>query len=105
MTTFDDREKAFENRFAHDQEFAFRAEARRNRRVGLWAAELMGKGGTSAEDYAAEILAAAVDGGSEAVVERIERDFAAARIQVSDHQVRRKMETVLAEVAEALKAE
>ena len=52
MTTFDDREQAFEKKFAHDSEMQFRAEARRNKLLGLWAAELMGR--TDAEAYAAE---------------------------------------------------
>ena len=56
MTTFDDRENAFENKFAHDAEMQFRAEARRNKLLGLWAAELMGKTGDDAEAYAREVV-------------------------------------------------
>lgn len=56
MTTFDDRENAFEAKFAHDAEMQFRAEARRNKLLGLWAAELMGKTGDDATAYAAEIV-------------------------------------------------
>lgn len=58
MTTFDDRETAFENRFVHDQELGFRAEARCNRLLGLWAAELLGKTGESAEAYARDVVKA-----------------------------------------------
>ena len=58
MTTFDDRENAFENKFAHDAEMQFKAEARRNKLVGLWAAELLGMTGDEAEAYAKEVIAA-----------------------------------------------
>lgn len=56
MTTFDDREHAFEAKFAHDAEMQFKADARRNKLLGLWAAELMGKTGTDAEAYAREVV-------------------------------------------------
>lgn len=56
MTTFDDRENAFENKFAHDAKLQFRAEARRNKLVGLWAAGLMGKTGEAAEAYAKDVV-------------------------------------------------
>ncbi len=56
MSTFDDRENAFENKFAHDAEMQFKAEARRNKLLGLWAAELLGKSGTDADDYAKEVI-------------------------------------------------
>ncbi len=56
MTTFDDRENAFENKYAHDAEMQFKAEARRNKLLGLWAAELLGKTGSDADDYAKEVV-------------------------------------------------
>ncbi len=56
MTTMNDREKAFENKFAHDAEMQFKAEARRNKLLGLWAAELMGKSGDAAAEYAKEVV-------------------------------------------------
>ncbi|MEP4196042.1 MAG: DUF1476 domain-containing protein [Aliishimia sp.] len=56
MSTFDDRENAFESKFAHDSELQFKAEARRNKLVGLWAAELMGKSGDDALAYAKEVI-------------------------------------------------
>ena len=58
MSTFDDRENAFENKFAHDAEMQFKAEARRNKLVGLWAAGLMGKSGEEADAYAKEVIKA-----------------------------------------------
>lgn len=56
MPTFDDRENAFENKFAHDAQMQFKAEARRNKLLGLWAAELLGKSGDDAEAYASEVV-------------------------------------------------
>ena len=56
MTTFNDRENAFENKFAHDAEMQFKAEARRNKLLGLWAAELLGKSGEAAAEYAKEVI-------------------------------------------------
>lgn len=56
MSTFDDRENAFETKFAHDAEMQFKAEARRNKLLGLWAADLMGKTGEEADNYAKEVV-------------------------------------------------
>ena len=58
MTTFDDRENAFESKYAHDAEMQFKAEARRNKLLGLWAAELLGKSGDAADEYAKEVVRA-----------------------------------------------
>ena len=58
MSTFDDRENAFESKFAHDSEMQFKADARRNKLVGRWAAELLGKTGEAAQDYAKEVVKA-----------------------------------------------
>ncbi|WP_395541928.1 DUF1476 domain-containing protein [Neotabrizicola sp. sgz301269] len=77
MTTFDDRENAFESKFAHDSEMQFKAEARRNKLVGLWAAGLMGKTGDAADAYAREVVAADFEeAGSEDVVRKIVADLA-----------------------------
>lgn len=74
MTTFDDREKAFESKFAHDAEMQFRAEARRNKLAGLWAAELLGKTGDAADEYALTVVTADFE---EAGVEDVVRKLAA----------------------------
>ena len=106
MTTFDDRERAFENLFAHDQELAFRAQARRNRDIGLWAASQMGKSGADAELYGAEILMLSIEkGGVGAVVERLRRDLASQGITVSEHQIERRMAELLAAAVEHVKRE
>ncbi len=70
MTTFDDRENAFENKFAHDAELQFKAEARRNKLAGLWAAGLLGKSGDDAAAYAAEVVRADFEEAGDADVVR-----------------------------------
>ena len=76
MTTFDDRESAFENKFAHDEEMKFRAEARRNKLLGLWAAELLGKTGDAAAAYAIEVVKADFEEpGTEDVVRKVAGDL------------------------------
>ena len=76
MTTFDDRESAFENKFAHDEEMKFKAEARANKLLGLWAAELMGKSGDDAAAYAREVIKADFEeAGHEDVVRKVAGDL------------------------------
>jgi hypothetical protein len=76
MTTFDDREHAFEAKFAHDEEMQFKADARANKLLGLWAAELLGKSGDEAEDYAKSvILADFEEAGHEDVVRKVAGDL------------------------------
>lgn len=76
MTTFDERESAFENKFAHDEEMKFRAVARRNKLLGLWAAELMGKTGDEAQAYALEVVKADFEeAGHEDVVRKVAGDL------------------------------
>ncbi|MGL5009842.1 MAG: DUF1476 domain-containing protein [Paracoccaceae bacterium] len=76
MATFDDRENAFENKFAHDSQMQFRAEARRNKLLGLWAAGLMGKTGDDAAAYAMEVVSADFEeAGIEDVVRKVAADL------------------------------
>ncbi|WP_323768707.1 DUF1476 domain-containing protein [Antarctobacter sp.] len=76
MTTFDDRENAFENKYAHDEEMKFRAEARANKLLGLWAAELLGKTGEDASSYAIEVVKADFEeAGHEDVVRKVAGDL------------------------------
>jgi hypothetical protein len=96
MTTFDKREDAFENRFAHDAELQFKAESRRNKLLGLWAAGLLGKTGAAADAYAKEVVAADFEkAGDSDVFNKIRRDFDAAGVQQSDHQIRRTMDELM----------
>jgi hypothetical protein len=76
MTTFDERENAFENKFAHDAEMQFRAEARRNKLLGLWAAELLGRSGEEADAYAKEVIKADFEeAGDEDVYRKVAGDL------------------------------
>ena len=89
MSTFDDRESAFENKFAHDAETKFKAEARRNKLLGLWAAELMGKTGEAAEEYAKEVIRADFEeAGDEDVYRKLAGDLGA---KADEATIREKM--------------
>ena len=89
MTTFDDRENAFEAKFAHDTEMQFRAEARRNKLVGLWAADLLGKSGDDAAEYAMSVVSADFEeAGIEDVVRKVAADMGD---KASADQIRAKM--------------
>jgi hypothetical protein len=96
MSTFDKREEGFENKFAHDEELRFKARARRNKLVGLWAAEKLGIAGAAAESYAANIVATDLDNpDSDSVFGMVRRDFDAKGVAQSDHQIRRTMDEAL----------
>jgi hypothetical protein len=89
MTTFDEREKDFEARFKHDQEFRFKVTARRNRLLGLWAAARMGLTGEAAENYAREVVHAEfAPGGDENVVAKLAADLAAKSDPTTPAQIR-----------------
>ncbi len=92
MTTFDDREKAYETKFALDQELAFKAAARRNKLLGLWAAEKLGKSAEAAEEYAKSVIKADLEEpGDEDVFRKIKQDFEQANITISDQELREAM--------------
>jgi hypothetical protein len=94
VTTFDDRESAFENKFAHDAEMQFRAEARRNKLLGLWAAGLLGKTGDEAEAYAREVVKADFEeAGHEDVIRKVAGDLGD---KSSPEQIRSKMSELMA---------
>lgn len=93
MTTFDDRENAFENKFAHDADMQFRAEARRNKLVGLWAANLLGHTGDAAAAYAMTVVQADFEeAGIEDVVRKLAADLAG---KAGDDAIRAKMAELL----------
>lgn len=96
MTSFKDRQTAEEAKFAIDEELRFKAFARRNKLLGMWAAEKLGKTGTEADEYARSVvLADFEEPGEEDVFRKIRQDFDAAGIDQSDHQIRREMEALL----------
>lgn len=95
MTTFDDRENAFESKFAHDEAMKFRAEARRNKLLGLWAAELLGKSGEAAAVYAREVVAADFEeAGDEDVYRKLAGDLGA---RADEAVIRAKMAELMIE--------
>ena len=97
MSGFDDREKGQEAKFAHDSELRFRAEARRNKLLGLWAAEHMGLSEQHAKEYAAEVVAADFEeAGDEDVFRKISTDIKAKGASVSDDMIRVKMAELVA---------
>ena len=106
MTTFDKREEGFEKQFAHDEELKFRSIARRNKLLGLWAAQKLGIVGAEADAYAKEVVAAEFgefgEGGD--VFHKIRLDFDDKGVTVSDHQIRRTMDELLAKAVAEIKA-
>ena len=104
MTDMKDRQEGFERKFALDEEQKFRAIARRNKLLGLWAAEKLGKSGDEADAYAKEVVKADFEeAGDEDVFRKVRKDFDAAGVEQSDHQIRRTMEELMATAAEQVK--
>lgn len=100
MTTFDERERAFETKFAHDMEMQFKAVARRNKALGLWAAGLLGKSGQAAEDYAMEVIRADFEeAGHEDVFRKVQADLDGKADEVT---IRTKMAELLVAAKERL---
>lgn len=105
MTTFDKREEGFEKKFAHDEELQFKATARRNKLLGLWAAEKMGLAGDEASTYAKAVVEADLtEAGDADVVGKVLGDLKAAGIEQSEHQIRRTMDELMAVAIEQIKA-
>lgn len=106
MTTFDEREKAFEHKYQHDQDLQFKTNSRRNKLLGLWAAGLMGKTGEAAESYAREIVVADFEKpGHDDVIERLVRDFAAAGKPTEAGTIRKQSELMMAEARRQIMTE
>jgi hypothetical protein len=104
MTTFDKREEGFEKKFAHDEELKFKATARRNKLLGMWAAEKLGITGPAAETYAKEVVAADFEEpGDEDVFRKIRRDFDAKKVAQTDQQIRKAMDDLLATAVDQIK--
>ena len=101
-TTFDKREEGFEKQFAHDEELRFKAYARRNKLLGLWAAGVLGKAGADADAYAKEVvLADFEEAGDNDVLRKVVKDLAPKNI--GEAEVRAQMTTLLAQAIEAIK--
>ena len=105
MTTFDQRKDAYENKFAHDEELRFKATARRNKLLGLWAAEKLGKSGAEADAYAKSVVVADFEeAGDEDVVRKVKADFAAGNVAAGDAEIRQVMQELLIRAAEEIQA-
>lgn len=103
MSTFDERKDAYENKFAHDAELRFRAEARRNRLLGHWAAEQLGKTGPDADAYSLSVIQADLEeAGDDDVFRKIRGDFDEAGVTTSDADIRRQMDEMLIAAAEQI---
>ncbi len=99
MTTFDKREKVFEDKYKHDQDLQFKVEVRRNKLLGLWVAELLGLSGADAEAYAKEVVRADFEEPGDAdVIRKIQGDAEPKNLDLSEHKIRKKMDelTVIA---------
>ena len=96
MTTFDERETAFEAKFAHDQDVQFRVFARRNHLLGLWAGEKLGKTGDALAEYSMAVVAADIEErGDDDVLRKVAGDFKKANMTVADREIREKMDELL----------
>ncbi len=105
MSQFDDRKRAQETKFQLDQELEFKAQARRAKLVGLWAAGLMGLSSDAAEDYAKSVVVADLEeAGTEDLFRKIRSDLDQHAVQLSDHQIRAKMDEALEEARKSVQA-
>ena len=105
MTTFDKREEGFEKKFAHDEELRFKASARRNKLLGLWAAEKLGLTGDAANAYAKEVvLADFEEAGDSDVLRKVQKDLEAKGIAMSEPDVRRAMNDLMDKAIAEIKA-
>jgi hypothetical protein len=106
MVTFDERERAYEKKFALDEELRFKATARRNKLVGLWAAEIIGLGEAEAEAYAKDVVIADLEEpGEEDVFRKIRDDLDARGVEQSDHQIRRIMDDLMTKAIDQIENE
>jgi hypothetical protein len=103
MTTFDKREEGFEKKFALDEEQKFKAEARRNKLLGLWVAEKLGLSGDAANDYAKTVVAAEFES-ADNVVRKVTADLAAKGVAIAEQQIRVKRDELMALAAAQVKA-
>jgi hypothetical protein len=105
MTTFDKREEGFEKQFAHDEDLKFKALARRNKLLGLWAAEKLGKTGADADAYAKEVVMADFEEvGDDDVLRKVRKDFEAKGVAQTEQQIRQMMDQLLVQAVAQIKA-
>ncbi len=102
-TTFDKREEGFENKFAHDEELRFKASARRNKMLGMWAAGKMGLTGAPAETYAKEVVMAEFEADHD-IFKKIRKDFDSKNVALTDQDIRHTMDELMAQAIAQIKA-
>ena len=106
MTTFDNRQRDAERKFEHDEELRFRANARRNKLLGLWAAGHLGIDGEAAEAYAKEVVMADFDRpGDEDVLEKVQKDFETRGVDIDARAIRLEMDRLWPEARKQIMAE
>jgi hypothetical protein len=104
MTTFDKREEGFEKKFVLDEELKFKADARRNRLLGLWVAEKLGVSGDAAHAYARDVVAADFEDAGNGVVRKVTADLAAGGVAIPDTELHAKMAELMAQAIAQVKA-
>ncbi len=105
MTTFDDREKGYEKKFAHDAELKFKAESRRNKMLAEWAGAKLGKSAAEMEDYVKEVRRADLaEAGDDDVLRKVKADFDAKGVSVSEGEIRNIMSEFLAKAVTEIEA-
>lgn len=105
MTTFDEREKGFEKKFAHDQDLKFKAESRRNKMIGEWAAAKLGMSGAAVEDYVKAVRRADFEeAGDDDVFRKVRKDFDEKGVAISDGDLRKTMDEFLAQAVAAIES-
>ncbi len=105
MTSFDNRKDAAENKYAHDAELDFKANARRNKLLGLWAAEKLGLSGAEADTYAKSVVMSDFEeAGDDDVFRKLRKDLDAAKSDISDHVLRRTMDELKAVAVEQIRS-
>ncbi len=106
MTAFDERERSFENKFKHDKELQFKVTARRNKLLGLWAANLLGVHGADAEAYAKEVVKSDfVTPGDHDVLQKVLGDFKSKGVEMSEHRLRKQMDDLMKIAADQVRSE
>ncbi len=106
MTTFNNREKAFEDKYKHDQDLQFKVEVRRNKLLGLWVAEMLGLSGADAESYAKEVVSADFEEPGDAdVVRKVLGDTEPKNLDLNEHRLRKKMDELVAVAKEQIMSE
>lgn len=104
MTTFDSRKDAAEKKYAHDEEVMFKATARRNKLLGAWAADKLGKSGAAADEYAKSVVMADfAEAGDDDVLRKVKGDLDAAGVDISEHQIRRTMDELMVSAIDQVK--